>query len=421
MHALQVRDTEPLSPRVLNRYARGYFAASLGCYLAVFTPAMVAMSFKVRHIVPQDQATATLSMILACGAISALIASPLAGRLSDRTMSRFGRRRPWILGGALVALVSLAVAGWTSSVLVLTIAWITTQAGVNAAFAAANATLADQVPGVQRGRVTGMVGMTSPLAMLGGALIVNVFASDIARFVVPGLLALGLTGFFVRQLNDRPRRERPAGRFSVKDFLGTFVFNPRTNRDFGWMWLTRFCAMFGYYGIAAYVPYYLADEFHLDEASVASTILKANLAAGVAMLVSSPLAGMLSDKFRRRRPFLLVAGLVMASGLTLLAFAPSVTFVVAGQGVIGFGVGMYFAVDLALATQLLPNAADAAKDLGMLNVAAVLPQVVAPAIGTTILAAGDTTSLGGYTLWFLTGTVACVAAATVVWRIRAVK
>ncbi|TQL56647.1 MFS transporter, partial [Rarobacter faecitabidus] len=219
--------TAPLAPRTLNRYARGYFAASFGLYLAVFTPAMVALSFKVKHIVSQDEATAALSLILSLGALSALVASPLAGRLSDRTMSRFGRRRPWILGGAVVALGALLLGGLTTSVPLLAFAWCAAQFAVNAAFAATNATLADQIPGVQRGKVTGMVGMTSPLAILGGTLVVNLVAADGLRFALPGLVAVGLAAWFVARLKDSPRTTRPAGRFSLRYFAGSFVFNPR--------------------------------------------------------------------------------------------------------------------------------------------------------------------------------------------------
>ncbi len=410
-----------LTSSSLGRYTRGYFATSLGCYLAVFTPAMVALSFKVKHIVPEAEATATLSLVLSLGALSALVASPLAGRLSDRTMSRWGRRRPWIVGGALVALASLVVAGATRSVAMLAVAWCLTQIAINAAFAAANATLADQVPGPQRGRVTGAVGMTSPLAILGGTFVVTVVASDFWRFVLPGFVALALATWFAVRLHDAPRAVPPAGRFSVRDFFGSFVFNPRRDRDFGWMWLTRFCAMFGYYGIAAYVPYFLADELGLDEAGVARTMLHANMAAAVLMIVVSPLAGMWSDRLGRRRPFILAAGIVMAAGLAVMATASTVTMVIVGQGLIGLGVGVYFAVDLALASQLLPHPHDAAKDLGLLNVAAVLPQVIAPAIGTGVLALGATLGIGGYPLWFLIGAIAALLAGTVVWRIRGVR
>ncbi|GAA2529813.1 MFS transporter [Rarobacter incanus] len=412
---------QSLTPLSLGRYARGYFASSFGLYLAVFTPSMVALSFKVKHIVPADQATSTLSAILSVGAFAALVASPLVGRLSDRTMSHYGRRRPWILGGAIAALAALAVCGTTTSPVVLAVAWGCTQFAVNAGLAATNATLADQVPGASRGKVTGMVGMTSPLAILGGTLIVNLIAADPWRFIVPGIVAVGLTGWFATRLNDRPRRTAPAGTFSIKDFAGSFVFNPRKSPDFAWMWATRFLAMFGYYGIAAYVPYFLENSLHLDESGVARTMLISNIAAAIAMIIASPIAGALSDRFGKRRPFLLLAGVIMAAGLAGMAAAPSVAVVVVAQGTLGLGVGIYFAVDLALGSQVLPNPEESAKDLGVLNVAAVLPQILAPAFGPGILAAGTAMGIGGYTLWFLLGSAACLLVGLTVYRIRAFK
>ncbi|MER7604662.1 MFS transporter [Nocardioides sp. NPDC127503] len=66
------------------------------------------MSFKLQHITDDaTAATGALGTILGIGGLVSLIACPLAGRLSDRTASRFGRRRPWIVGGAIVAFLSL--------------------------------------------------------------------------------------------------------------------------------------------------------------------------------------------------------------------------------------------------------------------------------------------------------------------------
>jgi len=139
------------------------------------------------------------------------------------------------------------------------------------------------------------------------------------------------------------------------------------------------------------------------------------------MVISSPLGGILSDRFGKRRPFVAIAGAIMVVGLLVLAFAPNTTTIIIGQAIIGLGAGSFFSVDLALATQVLPNPEDTAKDLGVLNIANALPQSIAPAIAPLIIAAGSATALGGYTTWYLFGAVVAAAGAVLVYRIKGVK
>jgi len=408
--------------RTPRGYTPGLAAVNFGVYLALLTPVMVSMAFKIQHISPSTEAaTGNLGLVLGVGALFALIANPLAGRLSDRTTSRFGMRRPWILGGAIVGLGGFLLIGVATSVWVVLIAWCIVQAAMNAVLAAANATLPDQVPVASRGKVSGIVGITTPLGILGGTFLTNFLSEDFARFVVPSAIATVLAVLFVLVLKDRVRTDKPADRFTVGQFFGSFVFNPAKHPDFGWTWLTKFFVMFGYAGIATFLPFYLTEKFQLDEQTAITTILLANLASMAAMMISSPLGGFLSDRVGKRRPFVAVAGGVMVVGLVLLAFAPDVPTLIVAQAIIGFGAGSFFSVDLALATEVLPNPEDTAKDLGVLNIANALPQSIAPAIAPGIIALGAATPLGGYTVYYLFGALVALAGAVLVYRIKGVK
>jgi MFS family permease len=389
-------------------------------YLALLTPVMVSMAFKVQHLDPANT-EGSLGLVMGVGAAFALIANPLVGRLSDRTTSRWGMRRPWILGGAIVGLGGFVLIGAASSIWVVLLAWCLVQTSMNAVLAAANATLPDQVPVSSRGKVSGLVGITTPIGILAGSFLVNFLPGDFERFVVPGVISLILAVVFVAILKDRVLTEKPAERFTIGMFFGSFVFNPRTHPDFGWTWLTKFLVMFGYAGIATFLPLYLVTKFGLDEQGAVGIILAANLASMAAMAISSPLGGFLSDKVGKRRPFVAIAGLIMVVGLVILAVAPSIPVVIIGQAIIGLGAGSFFSVDLALATEVLPNADDVAKDLGVLNIANALPQSIAPAIAPGIIALGAATPLGGYPTWYLFGAVVALAGAVLVYRIKGVK
>jgi MFS family permease len=412
----------PSAAKAPRGYIAGLAISNFGLYLALLTPVMVSLAFKVEHITSSPaEATSQLGMIMGVGALFALVCNPLVGRLSDRTASRFGMRRPWMLGGVLVGLAAFVLIGVATSTWIVLIAWCIVQASLNGVLAASTATVPDQVPVNGRGKVSGIVGLTTPLGILGGSFLVNFLADDVSRFVVPAVIAVVLVLVFVFTLKDRVLAQKPAERYGVKEFFGSFVFNPVKHKDFGWTWLTKFLIFFGYAGIATFLPFYLTEKFHLSEADAIGTILLANLASMLAMAVSGPLGGILSDRMGKRRPFVTAAGLIMVVGLVVLAFAPSIGIVVVAQAIIGFGAGSFLSVDTALATQVLPNPADTAKDLGVLNIANALPQSVAPAIAPAVIAFGATTALGGYTLWYLFGALVALSGAVLVYKIKGVK
>ena len=408
--------------RTPRGYTPGLAVMNFGVYIALLTPVLVSMAFKIQHIsAAPEQAAGNLGLVLGVGALFALFANPLAGRLSDRTTSRWGMRRPWILGGTVVGLAAFAVIGIATDIWVVLVAWCVVQTAMNGALAAANATLPDQVPTAARGKVSGIIGLTTPIGILGGNILVSFLSEDFLRFVVPGLVSVAFAVVFVLLLKDRRLAEKPAQKFTAAQFFGSFVFNPRKHPDFGWTWLTKFFVMFGYAGVATFLPFYLTEKFQLDEQGAIQTILLANLASLAAMMISSPIGGILSDKVGKRRPFVAVAGGIMVVGLVLLAFAPDITTLVIAQAIIGLGAGSFLSVDLALATEVLPNPDDVAKDRGVLNIANALPQSIAPAIAPAIIAIGATTALGGYTTWYLFGALVAAAGAILVYRIKGVK
>lgn len=72
----------------------GLALAQFGAYLAVLTPVMVTLALRVSQIVPEGDRGAALGQVLSVGALLAMLGNPVFGALSDRTTSRFGRRRP---------------------------------------------------------------------------------------------------------------------------------------------------------------------------------------------------------------------------------------------------------------------------------------------------------------------------------------
>ncbi|MCX5399528.1 MFS transporter [Streptomyces sp. NBC_00102] len=137
------------------RLVVGMAASQLGLFLALLTPILVSLQLKVQSFVPEDDQVASLGIITTTGSVAAMLANPFFGRLSDRTTSRFGRRRPWLVLGMLGLLAGLLIIATANSVAVVTVGFVISSASANAALAAFVATVADNVPEHKRGKISG--------------------------------------------------------------------------------------------------------------------------------------------------------------------------------------------------------------------------------------------------------------------------
>jgi MFS family permease len=134
------------------------------------------------------------------------------------------------------------------------------------------------------------------------------------------------------------------------------------------------------------------------------------------VMITAVVAGPWSDRVGRRKPFVIGSSAIIAMAALILAFFPVWPGALAGAAVLGIGYGAYLAVDFALLTQVLPLAADRGKDMGIINVANSLPQVVAP-----VLALLAVTSWGGYRSLFMTAAVIGLLGAVFVVKIKSVR
>lgn len=393
--------------------------AMLGAYLTILTPVIVTMSIRVAQIAP-DNKSAALGTVLSVGAVLALIGNPFFGAMSDRTTSRLGRRRPWLLGGMLVGSAGLLIVAIGSNIPTLTAGWALAQLGINATLATLTALLPDQIPAQQRGKVSGILGlMTSVAILLGSALAAALANSAVLMFMVPSVIGVATVLLLVMVLKDRPAEKGHFAPYGFKEFLATFYINPRRYPDFAWNILSRFLIWMGLACVTTYQAYLLIDRFDYTTDNVANGILLATLISTAGLVAGSSFGGTLSDRTGQRKPFVLGAGIVIAVSLVLIAFASSFPVFLIASALFGVGEGVYLAVDLALATDVLPNPDDAAKDMGVLNIANALPQSLVPILAAPILAIGSGGS--NYSLLFLLGAVVAVAGSVLVRMIRGAR
>ncbi len=400
---------EPRTP-VGGAWTASLSLATLAVFMAFLTPIQILLPLQLEQADPAHKAAA-LSWVTGTGALVAAVANPVAGALSDRTTSRFGRRRPWILGGAAAGAAGLLATAAQHTVTGILLGWCLAQTGLNALLAAVTAPVADRVPVRQRAQVSGWTGICQSLGLVVGALLVT----RILTGVVPGYLLIAaatvvlalpfVLGFGepVLRREQRPPRLRPTALWT----------SPRRHPDFARAWLTRFLINLGNAVGTLYLLYYLTDVVHRphpDDGVLVLTVVYTLAAAATAVP-----SGVVSDRTGRRRFLVLLACVVMAAAAMLLATVHTWPAAVVAAAVLGAGFGVYLAVDQALITQVLPAAADRAKDLGVINIANSAPQVLAPALAAPVLA-----DAGGYTGLYTLSALVTLAAGILVQRIRGV-
>ncbi|HUQ56231.1 MFS transporter [Lentzea sp.] len=394
--------------------------AAVGAGMGNLVPAVLTTSLKATALDPAG-ATTLLSTVIGISALWSLLSFPVLGRLSDRTTGRLGRRRPFLLLGAALFVVGAVLMLIGQSTPVLVLSGIATALGFSSATVACTAVVADQFAPERRGPASAVVGLSLPVGAVAGLFIAQLVAPDLdAMILLPAAIAaLGCVAFAIRLPDARATRREP---FGWIDLLRTFWVSPRRRPDFGWAWLSRLMVFLGVAAIQAYQPFYLIVVLHHPPAEVANAVFLSTLVLTVMALLFAPLAGKLSDRVGRRKPFVVAAAVIFAVGLTTAAFATSFGMFLVAVAIVGLGQGAYFAVDIALITQLLPDPDNPAKDLGIMNIASTLPSSLIPAIAPAVLAIGATAaSPQNFTALFVLGAVAGLVGAVLVLPIRKVS
>ncbi len=355
-----------------------------------------------------------LSIAVAIGVLAAVITNPIAGALSDRTTSRLGRRRPWFIAGTLLSMAALALMANASSFIALVLCWAIFHVAANAILAALSAVVPDQVPVRQRATVSAFVSLSLPLGAVIGALLVTrvVNSTQLSYFVFIGIL-LVVMALLVLLIHDKPLPKDAAPRFNLGAFLAGFWVNPVKYPDFGWAWLTRFLVYLGYFISLGYLLYFLQDAVHYQKAAQGVTTFQVILTG--TLLIASVISGFLSDKLQRRKIFVIGASLVIVLAFLILAFFQTWPAVELAAAVLGIGFGAYLGVDIALITQVLPSASARGKDLGVINIANALPQVVGSAVAALVI-----NSFHSYTLLFVFAAILASLGAVLIQRIKSV-
>ncbi len=406
----------PLSERVwLGLF---WFAMSFhwGALLTIVLPA------EVLRWAPEAQKGLYLGLLSAAGAGMAMVVAPIAGALSDRSTLPLGRRRPFVIAGVLLDCVALLGMRYAPTYASFVGAFLVVQVALNVAGGAFNGLIPDKIPHDQRGATSGVMGFMMMLGTIGAVLVsgnlVGRGATGVVYWVVIGVL-LAFTALMTWNITEEPLRR--ASPFVLPDFVRSFWIDPRRYPDFAWMFVTRGLVMLGFYTMITFLQFFIKDTLHVSSAQAAQatgTLSAVVIAAGALVALA---AGWLSDRVGRKG-IVSIAGVFLALTSIGLLFQPPFSSLLWIGVLFGIGYGAFTSVDWALAIDVLPSRASAAKDLGIWAIANTLPQVLAPGIAGPILDVFNRQAPNfGYSVVFSVAIVYVALGSILVWRIKGVR
>lgn len=383
-------------------------SAMMAVYMGVGS---VLLPTQIAAIAPDDK-VALLGLIGGISAIFATAFNPIAGALSDRS----GRRNPWIMAGGLGSLAGLAFLGSVDTALLVGIGWCLVQATMNTYQAAVTAIVPDRIPAARRGTASALVGLGLPIGGTAGVLI----ASQTAGQLRTGYLVFGVVIATAALLLTAVCRDAPRPRAAVEPRKGSQLaafLSALANHDFRWAFIGRALMVLGYFSVVGYQLYILGDHITLPAGMTPPAAMAVLTPVSmVAMAVSTVVGGLLSDRWDRRKVFVGVSAALAGLVMVVPVISPTWAGMLVFSALNGLAFGCFMAVDTALVTLVLPRAEDAARDMGVLNVANAGPQIIAPFVASAVV-----TTLGGYTPLFLVGGALSLIGALAILPIRSVR
>lgn len=407
----------PLSKIDKTRFCVAFFVFSFAWMLALQIVAAVLLPQRLADIAP-DSKDAIFGVLNSATALASLISNLVVGNLSDRTRSIFGRRTPWIAGGGIIAGVSLFLIGVLPDGVSIGVSYCVSMVGLNMMIAPIVASLSDRIPEDQRGTMSAFISAGSLFGSALGQIVGAQFITmQIPGFIVSGV-AMALSGVLavIFWPKERSSKDMPKQKADIKSIIMSFRPPTKNARDFWLAFAGRSLLLFSYYMILNYQLYILQDYIGESVKDSAATISTMSLVLMVVSIVSALSAGPISDKIGRRKVPVVIASLLLAIGYALPWLMHSPLGMILFSAIGGFGYGMYGSVDQALNVDVLPNEEEAGKDLGILNIATTLGQMVGPIVTSAIVVA-----TGSYGMVFPIAIVMVLLACVFILMIKKVK
>lgn len=395
-----------------------WFATSMKWFILFFlTPSLV------NEIVPGGEKNRWWGLIVAVGAAEAMIGPAIMGWLSDRTPTKWGRRRPFIALGAALTAIALLVMGKAESIAGLMIAYLLIQISDDIGTGPYASAIPELVPEADRGKASGSMGLMQLLGQ------VTAVAAGLALGSSPWLIFVAMAGVnvlcAVSSILSIAKLEKqgaaPAAPFEKIRFAS--LWTPLRDPDFRWAWLTRFLNALGFYIVLNYLLNFLKDVVKVYDLGFVKfdDPFKAVIAMAALLSLTGALSSVINGKRADRvgrKSVVVMAGWIMFFPLLAFCMLSEYAHIVPLAVVFGYGYGAYLSADWALVSDVLPDKDNPARDMGVWQMSVAAPQVLSGLIGG-IIDWGNTMGDGyGYRIAFFVASLSMLMGSILVRRIR---
>lgn len=347
----------------------------------------------------------------------ALISNIVLGACSDRTLTRFGKRKPWIVGCSVLSCLVLVAFSRADTVPQMLGWWCVYEVVVNGVASAMIAQLSDRVPPRWRGTLSSAYGLGQTAGGQSGVLVAAQFLGDVTAGVEV-FAAVALCGGVVSALlaGEPSNLDEPAEPFSMRGLLAMFMFPTHGAGDFYKTLLARFLFSVGSGMISGYMLYYILQSYlELDQAATQHMMSVNASIMLVTGLVCCLVAGPIFDALGRVKSLSALMMVLIAVGAAALFVMPNTAGFVVFSTLSGIAVGANASFMQTISVQALPDAKDSVRDLGFLNLSNTLGGAGASCTAAAMI------SLFGYRTMFLVETVIVLCAAAVTMTIRRMR
>lgn len=367
----------------------------LGPYIvmnSLFLPALI------QHLDAANKAS-LVALFSTMGMIVAAISNMVAGALSDRTRSRFGKRAPWIVVGAIAFMISMIWASFSTGIANLLIAWMVGQAALNFIVAPMVAWI-DFAPEDGKGAASSAYGgLGMALGNNGFNVVGALFLSQYRLgFVIFGIIAFVGTLIAVLIVHEpsnlEEKLEQPAKKEKVSwSALSTVFPKWSIGRDYYLALIAKMFQGVGNFAITGYILYIMTDFLH-QGSQTQSSIQLINMVMLVFGILMGLLAGPASDKFKVLKYPVAYSTIFLAIAALALFFFRNTTGILIYAFFAGLGMGLWNALDNLLNLRVIPDQDRVAFFLGVYNLGNTVTQAIAPIIAAAVI------SIFGYSAIF---------------------
>jgi MFS family permease len=319
-------------------------------------------------------------------AIISIIIQPTVGSISDYTISRWGRRKPYIVVGSLLDLVFLAAIATANNVVALGAFIALLAFSTNIARGPFQGYVPDLVSDKQVGLASALVGLMQILGNVTGFVLVTLAVTlgriEVAIAAVAVVELVTMTAVVLRVGEGRPPKRRDGRSWAaiIGETWGTDILK---ERSYVWLITSRFFFLMGGAMLVNYILTYLKQAHGLDETAANTTNLVILVMIVLGNVVAIIPSARISDRIGRK-PVIYASCVIGLVGIGIAALAPNVGLAIVGGTLFGASAGMFLAVDWALMTDIIPRASSG-RYMGLSNVATSSSTLFAVATGGLLL------------------------------------